>query len=61
MLIGEFLIKKKLITKMQLEFALDEQVRTNDFLGLVLIRRGYLKEEDLLKALSELYKIPFVN
>ena len=61
MFLGEFLIQKKLMTKRELEIALDEQKSTNDFLGLVLVRRNYLKEEDLLKALSELYRIPFVS
>ena len=61
MLIGEFLIKKSLITNKELEIALEEQKRTGDFLGMVLVRLRCLKEEDLLKALSELFRIPFVS
>ena len=61
MLLGELLIQKKLITKSQLELALDEQKITHDFLGLILVRKQYLKEEDLLKSLSELYRIPFIS
>ena len=61
MLLGEFLIQKKLITKRELTIALDEQKRSNDFLGLILVRRDYLREEDLLRALSELFRIPFVS
>lgn len=61
MLIGELLVKKKLITQRELEIALDEQKNTGDFLGRVLVRRNYLKEEDLLKVLSELFGIPFMS
>ena len=61
MQLGELLIKRKLITKNELELALDEQKLTRDFLGLILVRRQYLKEENLLKALSELYRIPFMS
>lgn len=61
MLLGEILVKKKLITKRELEIALDVQKGSGDFLGMILVRRNYLKEEDLIKVLSELFKIPFVN
>lgn len=61
MLLGEFLVKKKLVTKRELEIALDEQKGSGDFLGSILVRRNYLKEEDLIKVLSELFKIPFMN
>ena len=61
MLIGEYLIKKSLITNKELQIALDEQKNTGDFLGQVLIQHHFLKEEDLLKAVSELFRIPFVS
>ena len=61
MLIGELLIQKRLITQGELEAALAEQKTCGDFLGKILIRRNYLKEEDLLKTLSELFRIPFVS
>lgn len=61
MLIGELLIRKKLVTKRELEIALDEQKNTGEFLGSVLLKRKYLKEEDLMKVLSEIFGVPFMS
>ncbi len=61
MLLGEFLIKKKLINPKQLEDALTEQRQSREFLGAILLRKKLIKEEDLLKVLSEQFEMPFVN
>ncbi|OIO37165.1 MAG: hypothetical protein AUJ72_05105 [Candidatus Omnitrophica bacterium CG1_02_46_14] len=61
MLLGEFLIQKKLIAKRDLDLALNEQKRTHDFLGMILVRNKSIKEEEFLKALSELFHIPFIS
>ena len=61
MLLGELLIKKKLITPEQLEMALAEQKITSDFLGVILMNKKYIREEDLMEALSEQFNIPFVE
>ena len=61
MLLGEILIQKKLITPQQLEAALKLQAETKEFLGVILVQRRYIKEEDLLKALSEQFNIPIVK
>lgn len=55
------MIEKGLITPKQLEDALAEQRRTKEYLGAVLLRRKHIKEKDLLKAISEKFKIPFVS
>jgi type IV pilus assembly protein PilB len=60
MLIGELLVQKGLIRKSQLDIALAEQKKTGEFLGAVLNRLGFLQEEDLLKALSEQFELPYV-
>lgn len=60
-LLGEILIGKGLITKQQLEGALEEQRRTKDFLGAILLRRRLIEEKSLLEALSEQYDIPFIS
>ena len=61
MLLGEYLIKKKLITEQQLQMALEEQKITSDFLGVILMKKNYIKEEDLMEALSDQFNIPFVE
>ncbi len=57
-LLGKILVDKKLITQTQLEKALALQKMTGDFLGNILVREHYIKEEDLLAALSEQFDMP---
>lgn len=59
--IGEILVAKGLITDAQLKEALDIQSTTHEYLGAILIRRRFVKEEELLRALSEQFNIPFVS
>ena len=61
MLLGDLLINKGLITAVILEEALREQKSSGDFLGAILVKRGRIREEDLLKVLSEQFGIPLVN
>ena len=53
MLLGELLIKKKLITQKQLDEALQEQKQSKELLGVLLVRKKIVPEEKLLKVLSE--------
>ncbi|MCM8757941.1 MAG: hypothetical protein NC903_02645, partial [Candidatus Omnitrophica bacterium] len=55
--LGELLIEKKLIDKSKLEEALEEQKNTKDFLGKILLRKGYIRQEDLLKILAEQFNL----
>jgi type IV pilus assembly protein PilB len=59
--IGEILIQKKLIDWKQLEDALNEQKRTREFVGEVLVRKHYIPRFLLYKALAERHAIPFVD
>ena len=59
--IGEILIQKKLITWEQLEDALEEQKRTKELTGEILIRKGYISANLLYKALAEQYHMRFVD
>lgn len=59
--IGEILIQKKLIDWKQLEEALDEQKRTHEFVGEVLIRKKYIPKFLFFKALAERHTMPFVD
>jgi len=58
-LLGQILIRKKLITEKELDEALKAQKLTKEFLGTILVRKGLIKERDLLEALSEQLNIPF--
>ncbi len=60
-LLGEILLRKKLITGQALEKALSLQKKSNDFLGAILVRERYIKEDALLGALSEQFHIPLAS
>ena len=59
--IGEILIQKRLIDWKQLEDALNEQKRTQELLGEVLVRKQYIPRFLLFKALAERHAMPFVD
>ncbi len=59
--IGEILVQKKLITWEQLQEVLEEQKKTKEFTGEILVRKGYLSQPLLYKALAEQYQIRFVD
>jgi type IV pilus assembly protein PilB len=59
--IGEILIQKKLIDWKQLEDALNEQKRTHEFVGEVLIRKHYIPKFLFFKALAERHAMPFAD
>ena len=57
----ELLVKENLLTAEHAQKATAEQRRTNERLGSILKRLGYLGEEDLLDFLSRKYGIPVIN
>jgi len=59
--IGELLHKYGIITRQQLEEALERQRREKKRLGEILIDLGYLSSKELLWMLSEQADIPFVE
>ncbi len=59
--IGDLLHKYGIITRQQLEEALEKQKREEKRLGEILIDLGYLSSKDLLWMLSEQADIPFVE
>jgi type IV pilus assembly protein PilB len=61
MLLGELLIHKKLLSKAQLDAALEEQKATREFLGSILVKRKFIREEELLGVLSEQFHMPWVR
>lgn len=59
--LGGILVKNGALTEEHLNDALDEQKRTKAFLGEILLKRHYIKENDLVIALSEKFDIPVVS
>jgi len=58
-LLGEILLKNGYITQEQLAQGLKDSSGQEDMLGRTLVNKGILKEEDLLKVLSEQFNIPY--
>ncbi len=59
--LGEFLEQKGLITKWQLDAALQEQKNFGTRLGDMLINHGYVSEGELIEAVAEWKNIKFVD
>jgi len=60
MLIGEILIQNKAATSAQVDEALRKK-EGKERLGQTLVRLGFSKEEDVLRALSEQTRIPYLD
>lgn len=59
--IGELLLRENLITKEQLETALNYQRTYGGHLGSVLISLGYVSEDEVLAILGRQYGVPTIN
>ena len=59
--LGDLLIREGLITKEQLEKALQEQKQNGTRVGYNLVKLGFIKETELTKALARQYKMPAVD
>jgi type II secretory ATPase GspE/PulE/Tfp pilus assembly ATPase PilB-like protein len=59
--IGDDLVARGLITKAQLQHALEEQKRNPELIGRILVRLGYVAEHDLLTVLVERLRLPFIQ
>ena len=58
---GEILVKGKMVTADQYKSALREQLATGQFIGEVLVARGYATEEQVAKALAWQLRVPLVS
>ena len=61
MKIGEFLLEESRISQEQLQNALEVQKKEPGKLGSILIRLGYVTEEDIAQALSKQFGYPSIN
>jgi cellulose synthase/poly-beta-1,6-N-acetylglucosamine synthase-like glycosyltransferase len=59
--LGEYLVQRGLISDVQLSTALQQQQRTGERLGRLLLILGYVRRLDLGRALADLWQLPFVT
>jgi type IV pilus assembly protein PilB len=59
--LGEMFLKGGLITAEQLRSALDNQKRTKERLGSILVKEGMVKDEDLIAFLGRQFGMPVVD
>jgi type IV pilus assembly protein PilB len=60
--LGKLLVQKRRLTEKQLEQALTEQAKTTgERLGEILLRLGFVTEDDLVEVLGEQYSLPVVR
>lgn len=60
--LGKLLIQRRRITDKQLEQALAEQLKSGgERLGEILLRLGFVSEDDLVECLGEQYSLPVVK
>jgi type IV pilus assembly protein PilB len=60
-LLGQVLIDEGILDRQQLELGLDEQKRTGELLGNVLLRLGVMTRKELAKAMAFASDLPFVD
>src|SRR2546422_7214517 len=59
--IGELLLKEKRITPDQLQQALNHQKANGGKLGYILVKMGFVKDEEITSLLSKQYGVPSIN
>jgi type IV pilus assembly protein PilB len=59
--IGDLLVREGMITREQLEKALQEQRQNGTRVGYNLVKLGFIQELDLTKALAKQFKMPAVD
>ncbi len=59
--LGEMLLEAGIITPEQLEAGLKEHKKNKEFLGITLVKLGFISEEHILPVLSKQLGIPFVK
>jgi hypothetical protein len=60
-LFGEILVSDGLVSKEQLDEALQLQKSTGEFLGSILLELGHITETDIVRTLSVQYQLPFLR
>ncbi len=58
--LGQLLIERGLIDKKQLQIALDKQRKEGQLIGQILVKLGFVSEEDIVEALTTQYGYPYL-
>ncbi|MFH1837000.1 MAG: hypothetical protein ABH862_02640 [Candidatus Omnitrophota bacterium] len=58
--LGDILISTEVLSKEQLQTALDYQEREGGLIGEILVKLGYVKERDIVQALTVQYGFPYL-
>jgi len=61
MRIGEALVQEGLITPDELDAAIQEQSRENERLGSIVMKKGFVSEENMAFFIARYFNIPFVR
>lgn len=58
--LGEILIEDGILSPKNLEEALNQQKKEGGVIGQILIRLGYISEDDLVAAVAKQLKVPYI-
>ncbi len=58
--LGEILIEDGVLSKENLDEALNQQKKEGGLIGQLLIRLGYISEEDLIAAVGRQLRVPYI-
>ncbi|MFH0738921.1 MAG: hypothetical protein V2A59_03570 [Candidatus Omnitrophota bacterium] len=58
--LGELLIERGIIDKLQLEEALNRQQEKGGLIGEIMVELGFVKEEDIAQTLTAQYGFPYL-
>src|SRR5207253_59059 len=59
--LGELLVARGFLTEEQLVFALNEARETGELLGVVLVNKQIIFEDELARTLSEQLSVPYIS
>ena len=58
--LGEILIQRDKLVRLQLEKALTLQKEIGSKIGEILVRLGYVQTMDIIAAMSQQYNLPYI-
>ena len=59
--LGELLLQEGVITQEQLDESIEEQQKTGELIGDILVRRGFATESDVARTISTQFSFPYIS